>query len=124
MPEFELGKKTASLAKGLTARLLGLSLFAWAAVFALTGHLLFASLLNALKSSGVDFEKIDPAHNLVPAAQILLFALQTGLIVYALVKAGLDMKRTLAAVAALIFAVSMLMLTFVSAQCDLYGLCL
>lgn len=120
----ELRKKAASLAGALAARLGGVSFFAWAALFALVGHLALAFLLDALKSGGVDFAALDPNRTSVPTAQIALFALQTGLIVAALVRSGLDMKRTIAAVAALIFAASMLMLTFVSAQCDLFGACL
>lgn len=120
----ELRKKAASLAGALAARLGGVSFFAWAALFALVGHLALALLLDALKSGGVDFAALDPNRTSVPTAQIALFALQTGLIVAALVRSGLDMKRTIAAVAALIFAASMLMLTFVSAQCDLFGACL
>lgn len=124
MPANELSKKAASVAGALVSGLRGRSLFAWIVLFALVGHLLFASLLNAFKSAGVDFEAIDPHQSLVPAAQISLFALQTGMVVYALLRAGFGMKRTIAAVTALIFAASMLMLTFVSAQCDLYGACL
>lgn len=124
MPLDELRKKAASLAGALASRLGGVSFFAFAALFALVGHLAFALILDALKAGGVDFAALDPDRRLIPSTQIALFALQTGLIVFALIKTGLDMKRTIAAVAALIFAASMLMLTFVSAQCDLFGACL
>jgi hypothetical protein len=109
-------------ALGVWAR--GLSLFAVAVALALSGHVVFAFLLNGFKVLGVDFAALDPGRSLIPAAQILLFALQTALIVIALIKSGVDTRRTIVAVSALIWASAMLMLTFVSAQCDLFGACL
>lgn len=100
------------------------TLFTVAVLFALCGHLLLAALLNVLDALGVDFAALDHRRNLVPALQIMLFALQTGLIVLAIAGSGLPMNKTLAGIAAMFFAAAMLMITFVSAQCDLYGACL
>jgi hypothetical protein len=100
------------------------SFFTLAVLLALVGHLAFAGFLNALAAFGVDFEAIDASHNLIPALQILLFAVQTGLIVWAIAKVGIPMKKTLLGIAAMFWAAAMLMITFVSAQCDLYGACL
>lgn len=117
-------QKTFSATSALAAWARSLSLFTLAAALALSGHVVFAFLLNGLKALGVDFEAIDPDHALIPAAQIFLFALQMALIVIALVRSGIETTRTIVAVSALIWASAMLMLTFVSAQCDLYGACL
>lgn len=100
------------------------SFFTLAVLFALGGHLLFAGLLNLLAAFGVDFAAIDKSRNLVPAMQVLIFAVQTGLVVWAIAKVGIPMNKTLAGIAAMFFAAAMLMITFVSAQCDLYGACL
>lgn len=100
------------------------SFFTLAVLFALAGHLAFAGFLNALAGFGVDFEAIDESHSLVPALQALLFAVQTGLIVWAISRVGIPMNKTLVGVAALFWAAAMLMITFVSAQCDLSGACL
>jgi hypothetical protein len=100
------------------------SLFTLAVLFALSGHLLFAGFLNMLAALGVDFTAIDKSRNLVPALQVLLFAIETGLVVWAIAKVGIPMKKTLAGIAAMFWAAAMLMITFVSAQCDLYGACL
>jgi len=120
----ELGKKTASLAGALIAWSRSFSLFALAVAFAVSAHVIFAYLLVSLKMFGVDFAALDPGRIFIPAAQIALFALQTALIVAALIKSGLEMARTIAAISALLWAASMLMLTFVSTQCDLFGACL
>jgi hypothetical protein len=120
--DFRHSVAEAALKFGAWAR--RLSLYTIAIAFALAGHLVLASVLNALRSLGVDFDAIDGDRVAVPAIQVLLFAAQTGLIVVALVKSGIETRRTFGAVAALIFAAAMLMLTFVSAQCDLFGACL
>ncbi len=99
-----------------------LSFYRLAILFALGGHVALALLMNVLNAAGVDFGSIN--RNAVSALQIALFALQTGLVIYVIVKAGIPPMKTSFGVAALLFAVSMLMLTFVSAQCDLYGACL
>lgn len=119
-----IGRKSLSAIAALAAWTRSLSLFTLAAALALSGHVLLAFLLNGLKALGVDFETVDPGHALIPAAQIFLFALQMALIVIALVRSGIETPRTIIAIAALIWASAMLMLTFVSAQCDLYGACL
>jgi len=93
-------------------------------LFALGGHLLLAFLLDTASASGVDFAAIDPDHTRVAAAQIALFAIQVAFVVFALAKSGIKTGPTLAGVAALIWAASMLMLTIVTAQCDLFGACL
>lgn len=120
----EITRQAASAVKAFAAWARGLSLFTLAVAFAVSGHVVFAYLLNALKFLGVDFEAFDPGRSLIPAAQIFLFALETALIVAALIRSGLGTGRTIAAVSALLWAAAMLMLTFVSAQCDLYGACL
>lgn len=120
----EITRQAASAVGAFAAWARGLSLFTFAVAFAISGHVVFAYLLNALKFLGVDFEALDPGHSLIPATQISLFALETAFIVIALVRSGIETPRTIVAVAALIWAAAMLMLTFVSAQCDLYGACL
>ncbi len=120
----ELRQGAASAVSAFAAWARSLSLFALAVAFAISGHVVFAYLLNGLKFAGVDFAALDPGHSLIPAAQISMFALETALIVIALIKSGLETGRTIAAVSALLWAAAMLMLTFVSAQCDLYGACL
>lgn len=101
-----------------------LSFFTIAVLFALSGHLLLALFLNLLAALGVDFAAIDESRTLVPALQVLLFAAETGLVVWALARAGIPLGKTLVGVAAMFWAAAMLMITFVSAQCGLYGACL
>lgn len=120
----ETRRQAASAAGALAAWARSIPLFALAVAFAVSGHIVFAYLLNALKFLGVDFEALDPERSAVPAAQISIFALETALIVAALIRSGLETGRTIAAVSALLWAAAMLMLTFVSAQCDLFGACL
>lgn len=100
------------------------TVFTLVVLFALSGHLLLALLLNTLAAFGVDFSALDRSHHGVPIAQVLLFALQAALMVYVIAKAGLPMNKTLVGIAAMFWATAMLMITFVSAQCDLYGACL
>lgn len=100
------------------------SFFTLAILFALSCHLLFALFLNILGASGVDFAAIDASRTVIPALQVLLFTTATGLILFAIGRAGVDGRKTLAGVGALLWAAGMLMITFVSAQCDLYGSCL
>ncbi len=95
-----------------------------AILFALGGHLLLVFLLNTASAAGADLAAMDPDHTRVPAAQIALFAIQVAFVVFALAKSGVRTGPTLAGVAALIWAASMLMLTIVTAQCDLFGACL
>ena len=124
MPITESPRKAEPAVSAFATWARGIPLFSIAVAFAVSGHVVFALLLNSLKFSGADFAALDSDRLLIPSAQISLFALQTGLIVAALIRTGLEMKRTIVAVAALVFAASMLMLTFVSAQCDLFGSCL
>jgi len=124
VPTVDLGKKAASFLNALIDWSRSFSFFALSVAFAVSAHVLFAYLLVGLKYLGVDFAALDPGRMLVPSAQIALFALQTALIVAALIKSGLEMGRTIAAISALLWAASMLMLTFVSTQCDLFGACL
>lgn len=120
----DLQKKLSALAGGLASWAGELSFFALVVFFALGGHLLFTLLLNALVAFGVDFAALDQSHNLVPVLQILLYAIETGLVVFALARSGLDRTKTYIGAAALLWAAAMLMITFVTAQCDLYGACL
>lgn len=114
----------ARIADGLAGWARQFDLLTLVILFALGGHLLLALLLNTASASGVDFAAIDPDHTRVAAAQIALFAIQVAFVVFALAKTGIKTGPTLAGVAALIWAASMLMLTIVTAQCDLFGACL
>lgn len=120
----DIMRRAASAARGLAAFARSVPLFALAVAFAVSGHVVFAYLLNALKFLGVDFATFDPDRSLIPAAQIAMFAAQTALVVAALIRSGLETGRTIAAISALLWAAAMLMLTFVAAQCDLFGACL
>ena len=120
----DLGKSIGAGGGKLAAWAGGLSFFTLVILFTLAGHLLLAMALGGFKALGVDFDAVDPGHVNIPALQVFLFAVEAGLVVYALVRSGQTMGKTLVGVAALIFAASMLMLTIVSAQCDLFGACL
>lgn len=124
MPTVELGTKAASFFNALIAWSRSFSFFTLVIAFTVSAHVIFAYLLAGLKSLGVDFDAFDPGHVNIPALQVLLFAIENGLVVYALVRSGQSMAKTLVGVAALMFAAAMLMLTIVSAQCDLFGACL
>ncbi len=113
-----------SIVRRLASWAAALDFFTLAVFFALSGHLLLALLLNGISAAGVDFSAIDQSHRLAPILQILLFAIETALIVAALVRSGVSAAKTYIGVAALFWAIAMLMITFVSAQCDLYGACL
>lgn len=97
------------------------SFFTLAVLFALGGHLTFALALSGMSAFGVD---VATTRNLIPALQVLLFVVQTGAVIYAIGRSGVDMLKTLVGIAALFWAAGMLMITFVSTQCDLYGACL
>lgn len=120
----DLPKKSGALAGGLAAWASRLSFFTLAVLLALGGHLAFAMLLNALAAFGVDVAALDEGRRIVPALQILLFAVQTALVVFAIARSGIAPTQTYVGVAALLWAAGMLMITFVSAQCDLFGACL
>lgn len=113
-----------SFVRRLASWAAALDFFTLAVFFALSGHILLALLLNGFSAAGVDFGAIDPSHRLAPILQILLFAAETALIVAALVRSGVNRAKTYIGVTALLWAAAMLMITFVSAQCDLYGACL
>jgi hypothetical protein len=99
-------------------------LFLIAALLALFGHLGLSILLSAAKTAGVDFLALDSRQIVVPLLQIALFAGQTALMVFALARSQLRASETYIGVAALLWAMAMLMITFVAAQCELYGACL
>jgi hypothetical protein len=120
----ELQKRIARIAAATAGLARRFDLFTLVILFALGGHLLLALILDMLAASGVDFASFDPGHTTIPILQIGLFAVQTILIVIAIARSGVRTGVTLAGVAALIWAASMLMLTIVSAQCDLFGACL
>jgi len=113
-----------SIVRRLASWAAALDFFALAIFFALSGHLLLALLLNGISAAGVDFGAIDQSHRLAPILQFLLFAIETALIVAAIARSGVNRAKTYIGVAALFWAIAMLMITFVSAQCDLYGACL
>jgi len=101
------------------------SLFAYAAVFALVGQFLAAGAMALLNREGaVAFSAADP--NETAAFNILagVLVLQIVFLLIGYASSGVIMRRILIGVAALIWAVSWLMLLFVGLQCELYGACL
>ena len=101
-----------------------LTFFTGVILFALGGHLALALVLPMIAGAGVDFASLDNTRTLIPAGLVLLFMSQICLVFYAILKSNLDARKTYVGVAALLWAAGMLMISFVSLQCDLYGACL
>lgn len=120
----EFFRRLAQLTPDFVGSVSQFSFFTLAVLFALSAHLIFAIVLNALAAMGVDFASIDASRSVIPALQVILFVAATGLVLFSIVRSGIDLRKTVAGVAALVWAAGMLMITFVSAQCDLYGYCL
>lgn len=101
------------------------TLFAWSALFAVSGQFIVAGAMSLARRSGlVDFKAADP--NETAAFNILagVFVVQVAFILIGLAKSGPTLRRFIIGGAALIMAFSFLMMLFVALQCDLYGACL
>jgi len=101
------------------------SLFAYAALFAVLGQFIAAGAMSLARRSGlVDFKTADP--NETAAFNILagVFVVQIAFVLIGLARSGPTLRRFIIGGAALIWALSFLMILFVALQCDLYGACL
>jgi hypothetical protein len=99
--------------------------FTLAVLFALAAHPAVYYLLTGLNGSGlVDFAALDSARVVIPALLNVLFVAQIIAVIWAIIASGVSESRTLAGLAALLWAFGMLLITFVALHCTLYGACI
>ena len=123
MPHADKIDKTPAGEPGIWKR--HVSFFRIALLFAVAGQSAVALSLHFLGKAGlIDFAAADPGGEGAFHVLAGAFVLQTILILIALARIGLNMKRLTASVAALTVAFAAVMILFVTLQCDLYGACL
>lgn len=101
------------------------SLFAYAALFAVSGQFIAAGAMSLANRLGlVDFKAADPSETAAFNILAGIFVVQIAFALIGLARSGPTLRRFIIGGASLVWAVSSLMILFVALQCDLYGACL
>ena len=123
MPHADEIDKALTKAPGIWKRYV--SFFRIALLAAVAGQPVTAFILHLLSENGlIDFANADPDGSAAFHILAGVFVLQIILILIALARIGINLKRLVASVASLIFAFAAVMILYVTLQCDLYGACL
>ncbi len=115
-----LGKSAAAFLRRLGA----MATMPLAIAVAVIGQFALAGAVSLVTPKASDFGAVTAGADGAGYLPFLLLVVQGGLLVYAVIRAGLTPARVYLASAALVWAFGSLLLMAVALQCDLYGLCL